>query len=191
MRIFRRRAAYNCDTQTSKSWMDRSSVAARLVRQVSSESPDGIALADIGCGDEKLRAALEAESVPVRYRGFDLLPQHEAVSRFDVANQDLPEIVDVAVMLGVIEYLRDPKSAFARVAKRARCLVVSHRASDLSRISWWRRRKRGWVSIMSSSQLEDALTDAGFAVRERALTGDGHTLVWLAASQHFDRSVVS
>jgi len=140
-----------------------------------------ILVADIGCGDCKLRKLLDERRFA--YEAYDLMPQTSEVRALDIRLHGLPHDVDVAVLLGVLEYIDNPASVIRRLASQAGEIVVSHRAADLRGVGWWQRRKRGWRTIMTTGDFERMLLDNGFAVNRRVTTPDGKTGVWHATRQ--------
>jgi hypothetical protein len=93
-------------------WPARMRMAAALI-------PPGSKVIDLGAGSQALR---------------DMLPAGCSYTSVDLANADitcslsvgeLPEGFDVAVFLGVLEYLTDPEWALRQARRAARKAVVS------------------------------------------------------------------
>lgn len=173
---------YNCGEQKAATWYDRASICARLVAGLG----DGTAplkVADIGCGDEKLKDAFAWLNVPVDYRGFDIEPQRASVTAFDARADDLPDRVDAAALLGVIEYLDDAEGALRRVARRARHVVVTATTSDRTPRSPEDVARRGWINFLSDAEFEALARRAGLEPVERKITKDRKTTILLCRSK--------
>lgn len=158
---------FNCHNQARQPWIERTEAAARLIRTLSERVPVQT-VADIGCGDRKLGAHLRGFD----YHGFDMMPQSRKVSRFDVQRDRLPETFDVAVLLGVTEYLGDPESVLRRLS--ALHLIVSHAALNVT------ARERNWRTNLPADQFEALIERAGFTIAERITMESDGTSVWLA-----------
>lgn len=142
------------------------------------EGEKGCTLADIGCGDQKLRRALDEAGLLVHYSGFDLLPQGPDVTALDIEAERLPQAFDIGVLLGVLEYCGDPKAVLDRLRGWLGALVVSHAASDLSILNDRRKKRLMWKSQLTTGEFEEILGNAGFGALERRITPDGRTAVW-------------
>lgn len=148
--------------QNSPAWVERARLAAQMIVE---RFPCGT-IADIGCGDCKLRLALPPGTY--YYQGFDLIRQHSDVYVHDISKQDLPMEVDVAVMLGITEYLPDLPGVFARIAKSSRWILASHTIGSSS---------PQWVNRLSPDAFAAMI---GGEVVEQRYTADGLTLLVLA-----------
>jgi 2-polyprenyl-3-methyl-5-hydroxy-6-metoxy-1,4-benzoquinol methylase len=136
-------------------------------------------LADLGCGDEKLKSAIARRGLAIDYVGFDLAPQVAHIARLDIASDAIPAGFDIAALLGVLEYVADPVAALARLRQAIPLLVVSHVAPDTKPIAGATRRKLNWVTVLTKAEFEAALARAGYAIIESRLTPDRRTRVWL------------
>jgi hypothetical protein len=179
----RERPSFNCADQRTPTWQQRAEVAAELLAGVPGRSGAPLVVADIGCGDQKLRAALRARGAAFAYRGYDLLPQAADVERFDVRADALPRPHDVAVLLGVLEYLEDLSSVLARLAAQVQWLLVSHVVRQDGGYSAAQLRALGWHQHLAAGELERLVQHAGAVVIERRTAPDGRTLLWLCRSQ--------
>lgn len=168
--------AFNCAEQDTETWLQRADVAAALVAQL---DPPPRSIADIGCGDQKLRLALSRRGVSIHYQGFDLLPQSVDVRAFDVRDSALGEAFDTAAVLGVLEYIDDVAAALKNVARQTSSVVVSYAAFDVHALPPEKRARRGWRSTLTADEFEACLDTVGLDVLERRSTPDLRTNVWL------------
>ncbi|MBK8101488.1 MAG: methyltransferase domain-containing protein [Planctomycetes bacterium] len=173
---------FNCGEQSAEPWLQRAAVAADLLASLPVTARADAVLADIGCGDQKLERALRARGLPIRYRGYDLHPQASAVQRFDLATQELPGRHDVAVLLGVIEYLPAVADVVARLARQVPALLVSHVVRDGGHYDAARLRELGWQNHLTSAECEAMLADAGLRVFARRHTADRRTVLFLGVA---------
>lgn len=170
---------YNCGRQSARSWWERTDVAASLLVNVIAAAPARPRLFDIGCGDEKFGAELAGRGLAVDYVGFDLHPQTPQVRALDLARETIDDHADIAVVLGVFEYLDDPVGVMRKIAAVAPVLVVSHSASDLGRPADFDPASLNWRLYVDRPTFEAHLKDAGWTVAERRITPDNKTAVWL------------
>jgi SAM-dependent methyltransferase len=167
---------YNCGRQGARSWWARTDVAIDLLAALPLAA--GFRLLDIGCGDEKVAAELARRGIAVDYVGFDLHPQSPRVRPLDLEHQAIAETGDVAVVLGVLEYLADPAAAMRRFAAAAPNLIVSHSAADLGRPPDFDPKSLNWRFYVDRPTFEGLLAAAGWAVVAQRITPDGKTAVW-------------
>jgi hypothetical protein len=168
---------FNCDDQGTLAWRQRADACVALLRSIVSPCDGLLSLADIGCGDQKLRDALRVHGVQCRYQGYDLLPQSLEVHCFDVRRDSLPKIHDIAVMLGVIEYLRNLPEVLMALAPRVPYLIVSHVFRQNGLYTAERLAELGWLHHLSEKELDGILTNSGFSVIERCIAPDTRTLL--------------
>ena len=179
------RKPFNCADQATATWFERAQVCADLVGSIPCQLGTPLSLADIGCGDQKLRNALEPRGLLFSYSGYDLLPQTPDVDMFDVRRDALPRKHDVAIMLGVIEYLADLATVLAGLARDVRYLVVSHVVRQNDEYSAEHLTALGWLNHLAAGQLESMLKSSGFLVMDGRMTPDGKTKVFLCRSAAF------
>jgi hypothetical protein len=171
-----RRHPFNCETQQGEKWLARAGIAADLVASVASGP---ISVADLGCGDQKMKAALEEAGLDVDYHGFDLMPQSDSVARLDIQHDPMPGPFDVALLLGVLEYIPEVDSVLRRVHRTAPMLVVSHLHGDDAYFTEALARRQKWRTVLERRRFETHLTEAGWSIVECRLTPDRLTIVWL------------
>lgn len=168
---------FNTENQALASWLDRAERCADLIQAV--RIPGEADLADIGCGDEKLRGALERRGLTVNYQGFDVRPQAESVIPFDADREDLPRPFHLVAALGLIEYLNALPAFLRRMRRSCSHLALSHVASDLSYYSPADLERLGWRNHLSRGEVEELLGDAEFRVVGTRLTADRKTQIWM------------
>jgi hypothetical protein len=184
-RLFRQNSstgleAFNCHEQTHPDWLDRAKIAAEMVSElVQNEDLVQVHLADVGCGDQKFRNALSGEVSAVSYSGFDLQPQSDDIAPFDIETDQLPSPMDIAVLLGVLEYSVNIPAALLRLRPKIQYLVVSHAVRDRRTPDAKRKRRMNWKSHLTEAEFVDTLTMAGFTVSKRRVTSNGRSIVWV------------
>lgn len=179
------RLPFNCSDQTNPTWRERAELCAELVQSLALPPGRVFSLADIGCGDRKLRDALRHRGLNCRYDGYDLLPQSPEITRFDLRSDVLPRIYDVVVLLGVIEYLEKVETVFAALAAQAPWLVLSHVIRQDDHYTAARRAELGWRNHFTEAELARTLEGNGLAVVRRGLTSDRRTLLAVCRSLRF------
>lgn len=168
------------EDQGRPAWLDRADKAAALVASAIADLHPGARLArvaDIGCGDRQLLRALARRGIACRYQGYDRLPQAPDVVRLDIGASALPEGSDVAVLLGVSEYLPALDAVLARLVEQVAALVISHTVAEPAR-SEPPPRAPGWVEHLTRARFEQVLAVAGWKPLESVLTEDRKTVIW-------------
>jgi len=169
---------FNIESQRSPGWLERAEKSASLLHALSGIFLGTPTLADMGCGDQKLRAALVDRGIDCLYQGFDINPQSLDVKKFDVNTDELEVNYDVIVALGLTEYV-DLYNLLISMRKKCSYFVVSHvlknamyyTDSDLIRL--------GWINHLSGGDFEKYLLDAGFNVMRTDMTKNGKVKIWL------------
>ncbi len=169
---------FNLSDQTNRTWQDRAELCAALIGRIC-EPGKRISLADVGCGDMKLRNALRAEGLQVDYFGFDLLPQADEVRPFNLDRDHLPCEFDIVTVLGVIEYLHHVRFALQMIAEASRHFVFSYMPSNLSGFILPDAARLGWSNCMCQTEVEAMLQAICVTVTAREITPDGRTMLWL------------
>ena len=176
------RRPYNCNEQGTRTWHERAELCAELVASLYHHSSQPFSLADIGCGDQKLRDALRRKGLACRYQGYDILPGSQEVARLDVQSETLPFTYDVVVMLGVVEYLEKAEPVFASLALQARWLLLSHVVRQGEYYSEARRAELGWRNHLTRDMITGMLENSGLAVVRDQMTSDNRTLLIVCRS---------
>jgi hypothetical protein len=178
---------FNLQRQHKQAWIDRALTCSAIIESLSALS-DPLKIADIGCGDMKLKKVLKGAGVNCVYTGFDLLPQFAGVIAFDVTVDPLPTTFDIAAILGVTEYLTCLEQALGRLRPFVRYLVVSHVIADEKTYSLAECKHLGWKNHLSSAAFEEVLVSARYEVIRSELTPDRRTRVWLCKSKSLPKS---
>lgn len=176
---------FNCDDQATLTWRQRADLCVELMKTLMRPSEGGFSLADIGCGDQKLRLAIQAHGVHCRYHGYDLSPQGPGVQQFDVENESLPPTHDLAVLLGVVEYLVHVEHAFLRLAGRVPHLIVSHVIRQAGHYTSEQLEKLNWRNHFSEGEIASVLDQNGFVVIRRSMAPDRRTMLFACRSLLF------
>lgn len=184
------RLPFNCSDQANPTWHQRAELCAELVGSLEFSSKKELALADIGCGDQKLREALRQRGLNCHYEGFDLMPQSSDVTRFDLQSDVLPRTYDVVVLLGVIEYLEQVEKVLAALVLKAPWLVLSHVIRQGDYYTTERRVELGWRNHFTETEIGRVLENNGLAVVRRELTSDNRTLLIVCRSMRFAKAPV-
>jgi hypothetical protein len=118
-------------------------------------------------------------SYPVDYRPYDLHPQL-ATTRVIDFRQGPPEgQVELAFMLGVLEYIRVETPIIAGLRHHCRFAVISYVGSDVRTISPGQRAAKGWVRHQTVDELAAQFHEAGFTAVDGAESDGGQTRLWL------------
>lgn len=145
---WRHRESYPTD------WAPRAAQAARLI------APGSIVL-DLGCGPHM--ALREHLPEGCTYTPADLYPWSPEVRHADIDAGCFPdEACDCVVLLGVIEYLREPQLVFRFAQRRAASMVVSYcHPLTPNRCT---RARAGWVNAFSPDELAEMAAGAGWGI---------------------------
>lgn len=176
------RTPFNCDRQGAASWQQRATAATDLLAPLLATTDGSLrVVADVGCGDQKLRRALADRSLRCEYRGYDLLPQTPDTTRCDLHTDTLPGTADVIVMLGVLEYLRDLPAVLRRLPHSVPWLLVSHVVRERSRYTEAQLRELGWINHLTTTDLERLLLASGFHEHRTTSTDEGRVSLFLCS----------
>jgi SAM-dependent methyltransferase len=177
------RRQFNCQNQGQLTWDERAEAAVELLRSCLGRNgvTGTVRVADLGCGNERLRRILDERlQRPFAYVGYDLHPQSEGVMRLDV-EQDMPgDVFDVVFCLGLLEYLRNPELFAQRLRDVCRIAIVSYAVADAAdALSPSERRRLGWRTDFTGSQLERVFEANGFERDGFATAPGGATGLWV------------
>ena len=170
---------FNTGEQATPAWAERAVICCDMLapamarREVNS-------VADVGCGDQKLKRVLQVLGWAVGYQGFDLIPQADDVQRLDLNVETPPNSADAVVILGVLEYVDDVAACLRRLAGCFPLMVVSHLVRDGEKYSDSEIRRRGWANHMYAEDFAKQLTENGWHIVESRTTSDLKTHIWLA-----------
>lgn len=174
-----RDAAFNTGNQSKATWVERAALACDLLAPA--VAADEIAsISDVGCGDEKVRRLIDERGWHVRYRGFDLVPQSEAVELLDLNLSAPAGHSDAAIALGLLEYVDDIGACLRRLAEHAPRLVVSHTVRDGSGFGKDVQKERGWNNHLLASEFAHLLASNRWRIMDVRTTSNRLTRIWLA-----------
>jgi Methyltransferase domain len=176
------RHRFNLQSQHRLGWEERAEAAVELLRllPVQNGRAEAIQIADLGCGNERLRSSLSAGlERPFEYKGYDLHPQSERVVRFDVERDSFSDTFDVVFCLGLIEYLRNAVLLVQKLRDSTRVAIVSYVVADspsapVSAV----RRKLGWRTDYSRRELEEIFEANGFECESFGPELSDGTVIW-------------
>lgn len=148
-------------------WPDRAVEAAWLVMSLPLNQGDKIV--DLGCGKQTLRCLLPAELV---YVPVDNQSRSDDTLVMDL-NEPVPDgSFDVAVMLGLLEYLDDPLQRLNWCAEHARFCVLSYADCNDEQ----RNRSHHWKGCVSFDALEQRIGELGGRILQRIEWKEGTRL---------------
>lgn len=142
-------------------------------------------MADLGCGLQVLREHLPTSCA---YTGYDLGDMHPENVLLDLDGPfALPEEHDVAVLLGVLEFLADPQGALARVAEAVDAVVLSFVCvHEASKADLKRREEVGAKHHWTEEDLMQVLNERGLRSETRHLVwerpGERHVVLRLTSA---------
>ena len=179
----RARRRYNCEKQSE--WDDRAETALALLtnhRDAWRPDPQHPAkVADFGAGNERLRPMFESRFADeVKYYPYDLHPQMPTTQRLNVS-QGLPDNnFDVAICLGLLEYLSSIPHLARALRSTCRVALISYVTSD-SAVAIPRddRVRQGWTTHLKAGEIERIFTEAGFHLQGRGNSEGVATTLWL------------
>jgi hypothetical protein len=180
-----RKEPYNLDDRGSSAWHDRAKVAVELLEEsgLPTRELPGVRIADLGCGDQKLRAHLRSAGLQFRYQGYDVYPLSDDVRPLNLDSDRLPENHDAAFVLGVFEYLANPLAALGMVRGASRFAIVSYTVGDSCAYTAEAVAKNGWKNHFTIAQLEELFRQAGFDCLARRRIDQDKVGMWLLKSR--------
>jgi hypothetical protein len=156
--------------QLEAAWNQRAQVAADLI-------PAGATVLDLGCGSMALERYLPPACT---YLPCDVIArdQRTLVHDFNAGEFPMTDEATHITVLGVVEYLYDVPAFLRHLGACARPVVLSYNPADLA--PHLDRAALGWVNHLRLSELEQALGEAGLAVRTRVRIDANQVLLGLA-----------
>lgn len=154
-------------------WDRRCDFVARFVRP-------GLRIIDIGCG----RMAVERLFAPAAYVPVDVVARDARTKVIDLNGQPLPTAwlngMQLATMLGVFEYLTDPRSVMAGLASQGIPLLASYNCTELAPDA--PRADLGWVNAYDIAGIEALARAAGYRPVFRYIFANTQALwLWVPA----------
>jgi len=140
-------------------WQERSRIAATWI-------PAGAKVLDIGCGAMTLERHLPEGCT---YIPCDVVRRDERTERCDLNRGEIPSRLaeaDRVTMLGVLEYLYDPRPILLAAAQAGRTLLFSYCLAEYS--AGRDRGALGWVNAYSRADLHLLAAEAGYRVKAEA-----------------------
>jgi hypothetical protein len=177
----RRRQRFNCHQQDDANWQRRAEAAVAMWTEHGDTSASPLRVGDFGAGSERLRPVLaDGLTQPFHYLPYDLHPQRPTTRPLDLEREIPTEELDVAFILGVLEYLPSLTALPTRLVSCCRYLAVSYVPLDwVTPLSVPARRNIGWRSHLSRSQLGESFRTAGFALVAERETDVERVPLWL------------
>jgi hypothetical protein len=179
----RARRRYNCAKQDE--WDERAESAIALWKahrdtwEQRTRRP--LAVADFGAGNERLRPLLAAKlEVPHEYHPYDLHPQQPSTTRLDVSKGLPDREFDLAICLGLLEYLPSVPDLATALHGACRFVITSYVTRDSPvAINHDERVRQGWTTHLSAEELEAHFSAAGFSSIGTARSDGEGTILWL------------
>jgi hypothetical protein len=179
----RARRRFNCGKQGE--WDERAEAAMALLQAhrevLRRDDGAGLTIADFGAGNERLRDRLPAV-LPEghEYHPFDLHPQLPTTQRLDVAAGLPDRHFDLAICLGLLEYLPSVPPLARSLHDSCRFALVSYVTSDSPvAIDRGDREAHAWTTHLGGDEVEAAFAGAGFAALGRSESDGRATRLWL------------
>lgn len=184
-RAGRARRRFNCDKQGE--WDERATAAVELLRETREawhSTTGSPAVADFGAGNERLRSMLQAAlGEEVDYRPYDLHPQQPTTTYLDVSKGLPAEEFDLAICLGLLEYLPSIAALARELARACRFALVSYVTADSpAAIDTGERIEHGWKSHLRGVEVEAAFEASGFRSVGSRRSDAEMTTIWLWAA---------
>lgn len=180
---------FNCDSQNDPRWDDRAQAAVELLNDAlrrDKNFPDScLQIADLGCGNERLRRALQAGlDRAFSYQGYDRRPQSPTVERIDLRREVPIQHFDAVFCLGLLEYIPDVASLARRLDGLGTIIIVSYMTADsnpeLTRYDRWARQ---WRHSYTREQFEEIFRRTGLQFEASAEAENGATVLWVWRSR--------
>ncbi len=131
-------------------------------RYIASLIPHGKSVLEFGAGRMVLKDCLGEGCT---YTPSDLIDRGNGTIVCNLNQRNLPDFPkhDVAVLIGVLEYINDVPRLVLHLAKYVNAIVVSYAVTD-HRPKKMNRRANGWVNDYSSAELEKIFETNGFRI---------------------------
>lgn len=162
----RARRRFNCATQDERD--ERASAAAMLLSDNRSTwekaTARPLSIADFGAGNERMRPLLDSTlGVDHTYHAYDLHPQQPTTIELDVVKGLPDRSFDIAICLGLLEYLPSIPAMASSLRESCRFALTSYVTADSpTSISRRERERRNWSTHATEAELEANFAAVGF-----------------------------
>ncbi|TDW25976.1 hypothetical protein EV128_116149 [Rhizobium azibense] len=154
------------------SWSDRAEIAGALV-------PSPNTVLDLGCGNMDLERHLAAG---VLYQPSDIVSRDSRTIVCDLNKGELPDFgASVVSMLGVMEYIFEPKALLSELAAKWPRLLMSYCPADLD--AGRDRAAHGWFSSLTSAALVSTAREVGYDLVSIVPSSDRRERIYLFDSR--------
>ena len=144
-------------------WRELASTTGRWnpsrAQRVAAVIPDGARVLDLGAGSMVLKRHLKTYCT---YTPADIYDRGQGCIVVDLNKYEFPDgCYDWVTMVGLIEYLKDPRWVLTRAGQAAPRIIVSYNPTN----ALWNfrsRRNTGWICHLSEERLIRIVQQAGF-----------------------------
>ncbi|KQR69063.1 hypothetical protein [Rhizobium sp. Leaf341] len=158
-------------TNLLSQWSGRAEIVAAMI-----DTPNVVL--DLGCGGMDLERHLKPG---VTYQPCDIVSRDARTIVCDLNKGELPDFdASIVSMLGVLEYIHDPKQLLERLAAKWPRLLVTYYPTDFDGTR--DRSAHGWFSALSSAGLVSAALGAGYDLKSIVPSSDSRERIYLFQS---------
>jgi hypothetical protein len=154
-----------------ENWSGRAELAAAMIKGSKK-------VCDIGCGMQDLRRELEDH---VQYLPMDIVKWSPDTLECEINQKNLPleyiRAAEVTTILGVVEYLNEPRWLLQRIAENCPALLVSYCTAQPSG-NLQKRVNNGWMNSFSDIEFESLLGSLNWKIIDKRLY-EGSQWLWL------------
>ncbi len=170
---------YNLNNQKSSKWVGRSRIAINFINKISLNK-EILKIADLGCGDQKIKNLLEEIGYRnIIYRGFDIEPQSDDVKKIDLDKEEIIGEYDVVFCMGLIEYLSNIKIFLSSVRLKTKYIILSYVVADKHNYTKDEIKFKGWKNHLYSKELERIFSELEITIKECVVADNGLTKIYL------------
>lgn len=154
-----------------RQWSGRAEIVASLI------TAPNIVL-DLGCGEMDLERHL---TPGVIYQPSDIVSRDERTIVCDLNKNEVPDFkASIVTMLGVLEYIHDPKALLDRLAARWPTLLMTYYPTDFD--GKRDRFAHGWFSALTSAELVATAGAVGYDLVSIIPSSDDRERIYTFAS---------
>jgi hypothetical protein len=152
----------DCDTDYER-WRELASTTGRWnpsrAQRVAAVIPDGARVLDLGAGSMVLKNHLKPHCI---YIPADIYDRGQGCIVVDLNKFEFPDgRYDWVTMIGLIEYLKDPRWVLTRAGQAAPRIITSYNPTNAVR-NFGSRRNTGWICHLSEEEFVRIVHQAGF-----------------------------